>query len=410
MGIIVKWIDIYYISLRNLFRSKVRTIINSLIIALGIIILIVTNTLSVGIKDIAEKQILQTRVMREITVLQDNLSSVPCQIDFNLIESLKKIDHINVVYPDIQLTIGLYGGNEWLGVGNVRGIPELGLPPITNGRGYNDNEKSVAILPEKLTFVKGIVNGKNYIGQELQIEYTGIGLNNQQLSDSHSVKVIGTYDQSKKDLPPNAVFLPLNDMILISAKNKGLAEENYFKFSTFNAATVLVDKEEYVEPISLLIEDRGFKTSSLSKELSTMPGAVRFIIVIGNIVSIIVLISGAISIGATMLQTTKSRSKEIGLMKALGYLNKDVFSIFLFEALLTGLIGGIIGAIISYLVLFVIKIVFSNNQLFAGFSLSVFPVTLIVAFLVCLIVPYFGSLLPIMRASRISPSEALKNE
>lgn len=403
-------IDLYNVSLRNLFRNSGRTLVNSLIIALGSIIIIMTSSLSIGINKVAKNQILQTRAMREITVLQDNFSATPRQLDFRQLDNLKKIEHVDTVYPDVQLTVGLYNGSEWLGVGNVRGIPKLGLPSIIDGKEFNDNDINIAIIPNKLSSTDGVVDGKDYIGKELQVEYSTIGKDNQQVSKKYNAKVVGIYDHTKKDLPSNAILIPINDVYKISAENKGQTQTDFLKLSTFNAATVIVNDEEHLDHVSSLIENQGFRTNSIHKELNNMPGATKFIIVIGSFISIIVLISGSISIGATMLQTTKNRSKEIGLMKAIGYFDKDIFNIFLLEAIFTGLSGGIIGISVSYIALFIIEVVLSKNQSFTSLSLNISITSIIIVCSVCLFIPYIGSVFPIVKASKISPSEALRSE
>lgn len=111
-----------------------------------------------------------------------------------------------------------------------------------------------------------------------------------------------------------------------------------------------------------------------------------------------------------MLQTTKNRSKEIGLMKAIGYFDKDIFNIFLLEAIFTGLSGGIIGISVSYIALFIIEVVLSKNQSFTSLSLNISITSIIIVCSVCLFIPYIGSVFPIVKASKISPSEALRSE
>lgn len=409
-GKIMKITDILNVSLRNLLRNRSRTIVNSLIIALGIIVLLLTSSLSIGMKDVADKQILQTRTMRDITVLEDNFSSAQRKIDFNQLDNFRKIEHVDLVFPDVQMMMGLYKGDEWLGAGNVRGVPELGLPPLLEGKSFKDSDTNLVIMPDKVSFVKGVFNGKDYIGKEVQIEYAAVGRDNQQKSKKYNAMVVGIYDHTKKDLPPNALFIPMDDMYKLSAENRGLTQENYMKIMTFNTATVIVNKEEYVNPVTSIIEGQYFQTNSINKQLNNMPGAVRFLMIIGGLISLIVLISGAISIGATMLQATKNRTKEIGLMKALGFFNKSVSNIFLLEAIFTGLLGGIIGVTLSRIALFIIEIKLSQNISFEDISLKISLPSIILATVICLFVPYVGSVLPIRKASKISPAEALRSE
>mgnify|MGYP002508443093 CR=1 FL=1 len=70
--------------------------------------------------------------------------------------------------------------------------------------------------------------------------------------------------------------------------------------------------------------------------------------VLGAIGAVAMLVS-AINIANTMIMSIYERTKEIGIMKVLGCLIKDIKKLFLFEAGMIGLIGGVIGIALSYL-------------------------------------------------------------
>ena len=125
------------------------------------------------------------------------------------------------------------------------------------------------------------------------------------------------------------------------------------------------------------------------------------------IASISLLVAG-VSILNIMLMSTIERTKEIGVMRAIGAYRTTILKIFLFEAVILGLIGSIIGSVLSiaggyaidYLILQNVKYVFQPATLiyiFLGFSVG-------------LATSVVSGLYPAWRASRLEPIEALRFE
>jgi putative ABC transport system permease protein len=120
------------------------------------------------------------------------------------------------------------------------------------------------------------------------------------------------------------------------------------------------------------------------------------------------LVVGGIGIANTMYTSVLERTREIGVMKAIGARNRDVMGLFLIESGLLGLIGGIIGVVLGYLLSKVVE--FIAQQALGSSILSVaspwylFAGLLIFAF-------FIGALFgvwPAYRASRIIPVKALR--
>lgn len=111
------------------------------------------------------------------------------------------------------------------------------------------------------------------------------------------------------------------------------------------------------------------------------------------------------------VDAVKNKKEEIGLMKAVGYKNGQIFGIITFEQLLTTLKGFTIGVAISATAITVINFVFSNGS-YANRIFIVNPALYLfitaVAFLMAILVPIICEILVLHKLSKIQPKDAMK--
>jgi len=152
-------------------------------------------------------------------------------------------------------------------------------------------------------------------------------------------------------------------------------------------------------------EDFTVQTSeNLITSINTIVGVVRAVF-IG--ISMISLIVGAVGIMNTMYTSVLERTKDIGIMKAIGARNKDIFLIFLIESGLLGMSGGAIGVMIGIGMSKLVEIAskdFAGNLLRANFTASLIIGAMAFSFLVGAI----SGVMPAKQASKMQPVEALR--
>ena len=137
-------------------------------------------------------------------------------------------------------------------------------------------------------------------------------------------------------------------------------------------------------------------------------------VVFGGIGAISLLVA-AIGIANTMAMAILERTREIGLMKAVGATNKDVLSIFLGEAAGIGFIGGIGGVIIGWggsLLLNMVASTFMPSNPYGGTQLATSTPIWLPAFALVFatLVGIISGLYPSLRAATLVPVNALKYE
>ena len=136
---------------------------------------------------------------------------------------------------------------------------------------------------------------------------------------------------------------------------------------------------------------------------SVLGGVQAFIIIIASI-SILV---GALGIVNTMTTSVLERRKEIGIMKAIGAKNSQVFMQFFFESGMLGLIGGLVGIVLGTLIS-VGGIVGINNFIGAELSPSIDFILIGGALVGSFVVGAVAGIAPAMQAAKQNPVEALR--
>ncbi len=139
--------------------------------------------------------------------------------------------------------------------------------------------------------------------------------------------------------------------------------------------------------------------------LKTITNSLKFFLAAIAALSLIV---GGIGIMNIMLVAVTERTREIGLRKALGANNDNIQKQFLLEAIIITSLGGVIGIISGVLISFVIAMIAQQLNYAWDFSVSIYSIGL--AFIVSVIIGVIFGLFPAIKASRLSPLEALRYE
>lgn len=159
-------------------------------------------------------------------------------------------------------------------------------------------------------------------------------------------------------------------------------------------------------------EEKGKETFYVQTFQDAMETFGNIINILNGILFLIALISlvvASVNIMNTMYTSVLERTKEIGIMKSIGAQNNDILFIFIFESGFLGMVGGVLGVTFGYIIAKIGGFMAAS----AGFSMlqPVFPAFLTIGCIVFSFIVGAGSgILPAIRASKMSPVDALRYE
>jgi putative ABC transport system permease protein len=239
-----------------------------------------------------------------------------------------------------------------------------------------DQEKAIYDLGDriKLTFRIG--------GEEQEFTFRIVGI----------MKEVGGTFGSEDD---NSLLIPYRE-----------AQQIFQSGSKVDYVALTVDSSQYVKQVIEDIKDR-FSDNVMIMDYEMIQQQVDQILgtieaVLGGIAAISLLVAG-VGIVNTMTISVMERTREIGVLKAIGGKNRDILALFLTEATITGVIGGAMGAAFGFLLGTLV-----GNYIGLPVSTSPFLGLSVVGF--AMITSVLAGLYPAWRASGLNPVEALRYE
>ncbi len=158
------------------------------------------------------------------------------------------------------------------------------------------------------------------------------------------------------------------------------------------------------------IDDKDYTVISMKHILEQISSVTGMITLFLEFVAGISLLVGAVGIANTMLTAVLEKTKEIGIMKAIGARNKDIMLIFLFNSGLVGIIGGIIGVffgiVASYLLGGGLMSTPRGDPIETVVSLQI----VVLALFISLVVGISAGMIPAYQGSKLKPVDALRYE
>lgn len=226
--------------------------------------------------------------------------------------------------------------------------------------------------------------------------------------DSRTFRIIGVAQEKESiDRPPpnELVYIPYTTMmkvmlgqqhlqgIIVQTENAQLVDQTIEELTTF-----LRDRHDIQNP-----DDDDFSIQSAKDFLNTLGTITGTLTALLAGIAAISLVVGGIGIMNIMLVTVTERTREIGLLKAIGATDRDILTQFLIESLVLTLVGGIIGMTFGILLAFLITSA-------ASIPFIISPAAVLMAVGVSSTVGVTFGFYPAWRASRLSPIDALRHE
>ncbi|MCL5407383.1 MAG: ABC transporter permease [Patescibacteria group bacterium] len=192
-----------------------------------------------------------------------------------------------------------------------------------------------------------------------------------------------------------------------------LLDNGMDKYSSFKVQVAEKDSKSIAETRAFL-DNFGYKTDYIGDTISEINQVFSLFRVILAAFGLIALVVAALGTFNTLTISLLERTREVGLMKALGMRNRDIYKLFLVESLIIGIFGGIIGlfvgVILGQVINLVVRLLAVKSQVE---TISLFSTPWLFAVGVAsfsIIVGFLTGLYPAKRAVKINALDALKYE
>jgi putative ABC transport system permease protein len=394
--------DIFEMSLKSLTRKQIRSFLTLAGVVIGIAAIVCLLSIGQGLTNSVNEQFEQLGTNIVYMLGMNPLSGTSNTIDFSDsdISWVEGVSGVDYVWP-------LYSGVGTMQTNSVRKnvmilsmdldksslFEEYGYFDVEEGRRIEEGDTQGILITKQLAedgFDKPLNAKKLVTINDLPYKIIGI--------QKPLKVVVGDYN------PENLILM---------------SESAFKKFSPNSTPTYLMivtfsreDNSKIADELTKHFEDKYgqrsiyvYTSDQLLDQINSIYAIITFFL-IG--VSAIAMIVGGVGIMNAMITSVMEKTKEIGIMKALGASNYTILMIFIIEAALIGLIGGAMGTILGYGLSQIISFFVSESGMILQGVISL-EITLIgLGF--STIVGVISGYLPALRAANLDPIEALRYE
>jgi putative ABC transport system permease protein len=179
-------------------------------------------------------------------------------------------------------------------------------------------------------------------GQTLHLTLTRTNADGEQTERTVRFRVVGVLSESggERDF---SIYVPLNNAEDLNTWATG--QRTNPNRDGYDQALVKVSSPDQAQAVEQAITQQGFFVFSFQQVLASINTTFLVIQIIVGGIGALALVVAAFGIANTMIMAIYERTREIGLMKAVGATNRDVMLIFLVEAGAIGVIGGLGGVL-----------------------------------------------------------------
>ncbi|KAF5421113.1 MAG: putative ABC transport system permease protein [Candidatus Methanomarinus sp.] len=322
----------------------------------------------------------------------------------NDVQALKSIPELEYIDTNIKDSADVYyfGKSAQL---TVTGVDQSVWSYVTTleileGRLLDPADQNVVVIGYDLS--------RNYFDEP-------IGINKILTIEEKSFKVVGILDESS-GMSSNglSIYMPLQSayQVLDDKTNNEYDSITVIAKDSADIDSVVAKIEKKLDIVRHVntIDDKDYTVTSMKQILEQISSVTGMITLFLGFVAGISLLVGAVGIANTMFTAVLEKTKEIGIMKAIGARNKDIMLIFLFNSGLVGIIGGIIGVffgiVTSYLLGGGLMSTPRGDPIETVVSLQI----VVLALFISVVVGISAGMIPAYQGSKLKPVDALRYE
>jgi putative ABC transport system permease protein len=419
--------DQFRTALSNVGRRKLRSVLASLGVVVGTLTIVIMVSLASGVREQINRQFESVGLDRLMVTASGGGrggfgprgfgafgGGRRRQITSQDVSEWKKLSGVRQVVPEVNLPASVALELKW----NGTNVPvRIGGEEFRPGAIFQELPQPVTgslDLPEAGGIVisrgaaqaVGLTSNKfaQFIGQPVEtVLRTPRGE-----TQSYSLRLCGISDERAP-----TIQVSLADRIAM--KGWWFNTNNVIEREGYDSVTIRAKDVSRANDLSAQLRRDGFQVQSLEMFMTIANRIVTAITVMFTLVGSIALLVATIGITNTMVMAIYERTREIGILKAMGASNREIRQMFMLEAGFIGLAGGVIGLGLGWLLGLGLNRGIQAYLKYREIPMhgDFFVVTLALAVGVVAFAAFIGligGLLPAQRAAQLDPLEALRHE
>jgi putative ABC transport system permease protein len=416
--------DMISTALSNLGRRKVRTVLTSIGVIVGILTIVTMVSLGIGVRIEINKQFQAIGLERVFVRPQEGdqnfftqfarpeRSKPILQAD---VERWRQLPNVTEIVADVDLPLGVASALKIGDQAQQIAVSGTGSPiqaPFSTPPTPLAGTIELPETPGTIVLTAGALRELNIarerytqlVGQPVEIVLQAP----RGESQTYTFNVVGI---SSEEAP--VVRIPLADRAAM--KSWWFNKPQILETDGYDSVTIRADSIAAANALVPQIRDEGFRVQSLELILDLADQVFTVINVMLSSVGGLALLVASLGIVNTMIMSIYERTREIGTLKAIGASRGDIRLMFMIEAGMIGLMGGVLGIVsgwaLGLLLNRVILWYIEREQLpIRGDFFVVTPTLALVSLLFATLIGVVAGLYPANRAARLDPLMALRHE
>jgi len=495
----MSFIDIFYLALRNLRQAKLRFVLTTMGVIVGVAVIVTMVSFGLGLQRNMLARFKALDLFNEISVFGRGLSNLASSgfdrnaprnaegaergprfrpdknptrvLDDNGIAEIAKIPGVAYVEPNIRFPVYVRSNGKAF----LRTVSGVSVPNASSlfhqfgaGNMISSPAADEALVNEAFTRDFGFEKPANAVGKTIEFltteertndqsknkkadnsdeepaNFFGIPLGEEEGDQAnapslvaHTFRIVGVLNTEVKEgagqggfrglMQPASVYVPLptarqwtlthrgpiSQVTLALARQSGALSKD--EVEGYESAVVRVTDPVELTVVRKRLTELGFGSFSIVDQMEQIRTLFLIIDSVLGLLGGISLLVASFGIANTMIMSILERTREIGIMKAIGAEDREIKLIFFVEAAVIGLSGGIMGVLLAWGIdavanrlayRFILK---PQGASFVDFF-SLPPYLSVGAILFALIVSILAALYPAIRAARVDPVRALRHD
>jgi putative ABC transport system permease protein len=449
----MKFIDIIKIAFSSLFRQKLRTLLTIFSIVIGSALISLVYAVIPGFEKFFNLQFntLNSRSMIEVYPSSERpgmnilggIGKAPEEyeegdgtgsFDWSMgsfkdadIEKIEEIKGVKGVYESIFPNVDyaeFIDYNKKLKAGFVFYYPSFILKNIdlVAGRHLEENDTGKVLIANQYLESLGVNDPNELIGKKIYLHASQVKLSQINILSESDVsgdeepfgkdfefEIIGV---TEKTIISTAIFITFEDGVDIVKFIKNTEEVLTDNDETRQYVAVEIEDENNAQEVKEDIEKLGFSANTFEDQQNILNDMFNVITIIFSSFGVLAMAVSSLGIVNTLIMAVMERTREIGVMKAIGARKISIAMMFTIEAALIGLFGGLIGLGLGLGLSEILDIISHKTFLSAFETLDLSNYTSLLALgpVISIVVSTIAGIYPAVRASRLDPVEALRYE